>query len=108
MASQQAHSRPSFLLDSLATDLLSFDEDDTDSTRYDRLCAPLQSATRNDPFLGPPNGDEPSDWHHSPSVANFRLSQLFETNVEQVPAGRSNALSPLAGLSLCLPASMLA
>ncbi|KAH6924839.1 hypothetical protein HPB50_025716 [Hyalomma asiaticum] len=96
-----AHSRPSFLLDPLATDLLSFDEDDTDSTRYDRLCAPLQSATRSDPFLGPPYGDEPSEWHHSPSLANFRLSQLFETNAEQVPAGRSNALSPLAGLSLC-------
>ncbi|KAH6938170.1 hypothetical protein HPB50_007342 [Hyalomma asiaticum] len=101
MASEQAHSRPSFLLDPLATDLLSFDEDDTDSTRYDRLCAPLQSATRSDPFLGPPYGDEPSEWHHSPSLANFRLSQLFETNAEQVPAGRSNALSPLAGLSLC-------
>ncbi|KAH6941432.1 hypothetical protein HPB50_017938 [Hyalomma asiaticum] len=101
MASEQAHPRPSFLLDPLATDLLSFDEDDTDSTRYDRLCAPLQSATRSDPFLGPPNGDEPSEWHHSPSLANFRLSQLFETNAEQVPVGRSNALSPLAGLSSC-------
>ncbi|KAH6932245.1 hypothetical protein HPB50_004047 [Hyalomma asiaticum] len=93
MASEQAHSRPSFLLDPLATDLLSFDEDDTDSTRYDRLCAPMQSATRSDPFLGPPYGDEPSEWHHSPSLANFRLSQPFETNAEQVPAGRSNALS---------------
>ncbi|KAH6932762.1 hypothetical protein HPB50_009363 [Hyalomma asiaticum] len=59
------------------------------------------SATRSDPFLGPPNGDEPSEWHHSPSLPNFRLSQLFETNAEQVPAGRSNALSALAGLSLC-------
>ncbi|KAH6921036.1 hypothetical protein HPB50_027974 [Hyalomma asiaticum] len=101
MASEQAHSRPSFLLDPLVTDLLSFDEDDANSMRYDRLCAPLQSATRSDPFLGPPNGDEPSEWHHSPSLANFRLSQLYETNAEQVPAGRSNALSPLAGLSLC-------
>ncbi|KAH6943735.1 hypothetical protein HPB50_025919 [Hyalomma asiaticum] len=77
MASEQAHSRPSFLLDPLATDLLSFDEDDTDSTRYDRLCAPLQSATRSDPFLGPPYGDEPSEWHHSPSLANFRLRRLL-------------------------------
>ncbi|KAH6943489.1 hypothetical protein HPB50_022141 [Hyalomma asiaticum] len=100
MASEQTHPRPSFLLDPLAADLVSFDEDDTDSTRYDHLCAPLQSATRSDPFLGPPNGDEPSEWHHSPSLANFRLSQLFETNAEQGTADRSYALSPLAGLSL--------
>ncbi|KAH7948935.1 hypothetical protein HPB49_003610 [Dermacentor silvarum] len=97
MASEQAPSRPSFLLDPLATDLMSFDADDTDSRRYVRLGDPLLSATGGDPFFGQPFGDDRSDVYDSPSHASFGFPQLFETRAEQVPTSPSDVLFPLAG-----------
>ncbi|KAH7948689.1 hypothetical protein HPB49_000862 [Dermacentor silvarum] len=97
MASEQAPSRPSFLLDPLATDLMSFDADDTDSRRYVRLGDPLLSDTGGDPFFVQPFGDDRSDVYDSPSHASFGFPQLFETRAEQVPTSPSDVLFPLAG-----------
>ncbi|KAH8040644.1 hypothetical protein HPB51_011959 [Rhipicephalus microplus] len=97
MASEQTHSRRSFLFDPLATDLISFEAGGYNSTGYGPLSDPLLSFTGRDPFFGAPFGDASRlNEDHSPSQASNGLYQLFETHALTSP---SPAQSPLPDLS---------
>ncbi|KAH8019374.1 hypothetical protein HPB51_019331 [Rhipicephalus microplus] len=67
-ASEQTPSRRSFLFDPVAKDLISFEADDCNSTRYGPLGDPLLSFTGIDPFFRAPYDDSPLDGL-SPSAA---------------------------------------
>ncbi|KAH8035061.1 hypothetical protein HPB51_004302 [Rhipicephalus microplus] len=102
MASEQTPSRRSFLFNSVAMDLISFEADGCNSTGYGPLGDPLLSFTGRDPFIGAPYGDASRlNEGHSPSQASNGLYQLFETHARprRSLTGPSPAQSPLAGLS---------
>ncbi|KAH8030582.1 hypothetical protein HPB51_010403 [Rhipicephalus microplus] len=97
MASEQTPSRRSFLFDSMATDLISFEADGCNNTKYGPLGDPLLSFTGRNPFFGAPYGVASRlNEDHSPSQASNGLYQLFETRALKGPF---QAHSPLAGLS---------